>query len=378
MKARAYIAWMLSSGIVIAAACAGVAMVADPYRLFDSPAFPIKPAIYHQAVLAKTVQMERTRPRTLLLGNSRIEVGLDPESDAWPASWRPVFNGALAGRDLFTAYRLLQHVSATEPPQRIIVAVDVQDFIAAPMTGMPPPGPDERRLLVTREGEPNPVRRWQQARDLLSATLTLDALRDSVLTMLWQDRETGITMTRAGFNPLREYIRHVRTVGHHGLFTQKLTAYVRQYAGRPGPDFADPDAYQDFRTLRAILDFAARHRIEVVLLIHPYHADYLDVIRDAGLRDSFLAWKRALIRVVNESPAGERLIDFSQDSDYIREPVPPKGDMQTDMRWYWEPGHYKAALGELMIARIARAQGANFGMELNGATPMFRMSREEH
>ena len=68
------------------------------------------------------------RPRTLLLGNSRVEIGLDPESPLWPQDDRPVFNAAESGRDLAIALIRLRHAMETAPPRLVVVAVDFPDL----------------------------------------------------------------------------------------------------------------------------------------------------------------------------------------------------------------------------------------------------------
>lgn len=57
-----------------------------------------------------------------------------------------------------------------------------------------------------------------------------------------------------------------------------------------------------------------------------------------------------------------RLIDFSVLHPYTREPIPPRGDTRTVMRFYWESGHFKPALGEAVIARLFRE--SDFGVAL--------------
>jgi hypothetical protein len=47
-----------------------------------------------------------------------------------------------------------------------------------------------------------------------------------------------------------------------------------------------------------------------------------------------------------------RLFDFAQESAVSREPVPPPGDRHTQMRWYWEAGHFKSELGDRLVARM--------------------------
>src|SRR6185503_14067163 len=115
----------------------------------------------------------RISPATVLLGNSRVEVGLDPESPIVPDPFVPVFNAAEAGRDLFTAGRLLQEAIARGRLKQVVVGLDFPDFLERPDNGPPlsrPLSEDERRLLLTRDGQPNPDRPSQVWRDRIAAT----------------------------------------------------------------------------------------------------------------------------------------------------------------------------------------------------------------
>jgi hypothetical protein len=49
------------------------------------------------------------------------------------------------------------------------------------------------------------------------------------------------------------------------------------------------------------------------------------------------------------------------------ESVPAKGDRRTEMRWYWEAGHFKSALGDRVLARMFAdsAAGSEIGRLVN-------------
>ncbi len=43
--------------------------------------------------------------------------------------------------------------------------------------------------------------------------------------------------------------------------------------------------------------------------------------------------------------------------------MPAAGDTHTEMRWYWEPGHFQSTLGDKIIDRVT-GRDASFGREL--------------
>jgi len=378
MRPPDYLYWLLSTVGACALAAIVFAVWVDPYRMYDTAPVhgwtELKPRSYEQAEIAKTYQLERIKPETLLLGNSRIEVGFDPDSLLWPPTARPVFNAALAGRDLQSAVDMLMDSIAVHPPRTVIVGLDFLDFLHKPDTA-PWPVPvrhaEERRLLVDDDGNFNPDRRLQVLRDRLSTTLTIDALTDSFDTLLDQDAATSVTMTPNGFDPLHEYQLFVRRSGYHELFAEKNDAYQRDYPALPKPDFADPLAFANSRYLVKLISLARRDHIRLVLLIHPYHADFLDVLRRAKLWSSFENWKRAMVKVRDDAAGADAadipLYDFSGSNRFSTEPVPPADDRKTEMRWYWEPGHYKSALGDEML-RVIIDGDTSFGRLLTSDT----------
>jgi hypothetical protein len=377
---RGFFAWFGATVVILVGLTICFAVVVDPYRMYGTPPIPgwtaLKPKISDQIDIALTYQLERVRPNTLLLGNSRVEAGFDPESQYWPSAARPVFNAAMPGRGLGTAIDMLRDAVAVHIPRTVIVGLDILDFLEKPdgvRAPQRPLGPPHRRLLVDRNGKPNPQRRLQVWRDRVATTLSIDALTDSVITLLDQNSRTTDTITPFGFDPMKEYYVFGARQGYYELFLQKNSILYSQYPHYPKPDFAQPLHYSSFRDLQKIIDLAETHDIDLILFIHPYHADYLDMMQRLGLWHSFEAWKRALVDVVaaaDAAPLGSpnrvRLFDFSGYNRFSAEPVPPAGDRRTAMRWYWEAGHYKSALGDEML-RAMFGGGDAFGTLLTPA-----------
>lgn len=371
-----YLTWCLIAFLGLTGAAVVLAVSVDPYYLFNARRIDgfnaLKPRVYEQVEIAKTVQLERSKANTLILGNSRIEIGIDPLSKVFPGAAEPVFNGAIAGRTMFTALRVLQDAIAVHPPKTIIVGLDFPDYLRAEqMTSSdPPPSSLDRRMLVDRSGAPNPDRVRQRSLDTLTATLTIGALVDSFDTILDQDPDYSVTMTPEGFNPLHEYRLEVKTLGEYLLFSQKDASYRAEYAGYRPAAFKDVETNREFRALTAILETAARSRIHVELIIYPYHVHYLELIHQSGLWETFRAWQRAVAALVTErrqSGLDVKLWDFSGYNEISEEKIPSPGDRRTQMRWYWEAGHFKSALGDKMLSNLY-GRASDFGVEIDSGS----------
>jgi hypothetical protein len=376
MRAPAYLLMVAGTIAVLAMATVAFTMFVDPYRMFGTPTVrgltKLKPRAAEQMGIAKTYQLERIAPKTLLLGNSRTEIGLDPMSGQFPADQRAVFNAAYAGRDVCTSLLMLRNAIAVWIPENIILGVDFQDLLTVPRalsepvsTSLSEPSDAERRLLVDDGGRRNPEREWQVWKDRVAATLTIDAFADSMATLLNQNPVRSATMTELGFNPLHEYRDFVARDGYYRLFAAKRSAYRKQYAAYTMPNFTNPSPImvRRDRCFLGLAKLAMDHRIALTLYIHPYHANFLDMLNEFGFWESFEDWKRHLVAQVMDLKSDEtkiRIIDFSGYNAFTTEAVPEPGDTKTEMRWYWEPGHYKSTLGEHILEHIIHGR-THFG-----------------
>ena len=352
MSASSYLRWLGGTVLVLALIAIALTIAVDPYYAFGIPGVSgwtaLKPRVYEQSRMAKVSQLERNDPQTLILGNSRAEVGFDPLSPAWPMANRPVFNAAMAGGTIFDSLMLLQDAIAHHPPSMIVMGVDFQDFLTE-RTAPSEPGETERRLLVDAEAHPNPARALQRWKDRLRSTLTIDAVVDSIITLADQDPKSSATMTPLGFNPLLEYRVYAERSGYHTLFAEKDASYRKQYAAYIKPDFSDPRSSPAYRHLAAILEIARKHKIGMTLFLYPYHAQYLEMLHDLGLWPSFEAWKRTVLNLVAGSGQDVQLFDFAEYDALTTETVPWANDRRSVMQWYWEPGHFKSSLGDHIL-----------------------------
>jgi hypothetical protein len=232
MRSPAYLGTLFGTIALLAVLTVVLTTFVDPYRMFGTPTVrgltELKPRASEQMDIAKTYQLERIAPKTLLLGNSRTEIGLDPSSSELPAEQRPVFNAAYAGRDVCTSLLMLRDAMAVRIPERIILGIDFQDSLSLPSASSEPvlerspqKSDAERRLLVDETGRRNPDRGWQVWKDSITATLTIDALIDSIATLLNQNPLRSATITALGFNPMREYQDFVDRGGYYSLFSAK-------------------------------------------------------------------------------------------------------------------------------------------------------------
>ena len=381
---RSYLRWLVATVLLASSGIAALVMLVDPYGLhhhaFERAGFNlIKPALAHYQNEIKLSHALALKPDILILGNSRAEIGFDPEGDA--LSGTSAYNLAIAGTGISVARGQLEYLDRIgRRPKLVVLGLEFLDFIVPPgsQSGIAAPGPPV--AMVT-----HPIERgfWR-----FDSVFSIAALQDALRTMAIQRADDPQTMTARGFNPLNEYRALARSEGYYPIFRQRAEEnaanYLKKAQGSTGSG--------DFAQLDAILALAAKSGIEIKLIVYPYHAQTLALFEASGLWPAFEQWKE---RLAAQSGAWQQrfpaariaLFDFSGYSAYACERIPARDDHQSIPKWYWEGGHFKKALGELILTRLQSNRagalqelpGSVFGIKLepeNAAANRRRIAQE--
>ena len=365
-----FIRWMAASLLAGVLLTVLFVVVVDPYRLFrlvDVAGFnAVKPRPDHYQSEIKLAGAQALRPAIVLMGNSRIDVGVDPESKQLGAAKRSAYNLAIPGTGVGTSRQQFDRLRAAgAAPATMLLGVEFFDFLLEPdgadAPGKPPPTGLARH-------------RWK-----IDTVFSLDALLDAVKTLRIQNDADAGTMTGRGFNPLFDYLRIAREEGYHAIFLQRARENARNFSLAPhGIVRTRSHGSAEWRDLGGLLDAAAREKTEIHLVIYPYHAQLMVMMEQTGLWPVFEQWKLRLLGEVarlNAAHPSARVMlwDFSGYGVLQCEPIPAKGDIVHGTRWYWESGHFKAALGERILERVFGAADigagvAEFGVRLDTAS----------
>jgi hypothetical protein len=124
---------------------------------------------------------------------------------------------------------------------------------------------------------------------------------------------------------------------------------------------------EEEQMVAAILNEAGATGSRVYMIIYPYHAQLRMMIERLGLGELFTEWKKLIVAIATEQVGqGGRVEvwDFSGIASKTTEEIPARGDRQTQLKYYWESGHFKKALGDLVIARLF-GEINDFGIKLD-------------
>jgi len=373
INAREYLWIWFWWTVVLLANVAAVNLVVDPYGLFRIVEAHglnrLKSQASERGALFKHTGVARIQPRALILGNSRAEIGFDPESPAWPEWARPVFNLALPGAGTGAVAGDFGLALRATRPRLVIVGLDFVDFRVDPSA-------QDGFVLAVPSVDP-----WRDFRDRCSALLTMSSLADSLATIRAQQEPYPTSLTEAGFNPKRDYLAIARREGYFALFQQRDQENALNYSRGPKMIFRSGTRTSTaFEAVDSIVALARSRGITVRLVIYPYHAHTLTLFHLAGLWPAFEDWKRELARRtdVARQNLDIELWDFTGFSPYADEVIPPPGDVRTELQWYWEAGHFKKELGDLMLSEILRERtdGERWGSRLTESALEEHMARQ--
>jgi hypothetical protein len=357
MSPRTYLARFAVFGAVFGIIVIALNWLVDPYAVFGTRRLAglnqYKIDINNFTRLSKRYQARQAQYSALIVGNSRVELGINPAHACFrDQGWR-VYNMGLPGAGIRTQVEYALNIMHQQPVERVFFSLDFTDFIAAsPLlidTGPALFDEQRNRLEYLPDGERNPDYLWVLAEDYYKSLFTLGALSSSVITVVGQSPR-GPDRDESGFNPARDFAEAVRLEGPNALFSQKMDELRRKYSR---PWYLRDSAGRLDRSFEDIADFlgiAAARRVEVVFFTSPFHVSYWQLMEQQGLMPLYADWLDAIERLVLEQRGGAvSLWDFSQDSPYIHESVPRGGVKSGSLKWFWEPAHYKQELGDLMV-----------------------------
>lgn len=344
-----FLRWFASSvlaGVTLVVALVSLVDPYDQYRLVVSPGFNlIKPALTRYQNEIKLTRVVEVQPDVLILGNSRAEIGFDPDAPVFTRQNMSAYNLAVPGTGIANALAQVEYLhSVGFMPKIIVLSLEFLDFMEASQQNANPGPP------AHLNDNSHPVTGWFWRFDSL---LSLAAVSDAIHTLFIQRNDEAETITSRGFNPLKQYRPITRDKGYYRLFQQRAQENTEIYLKKAQGSLT----IADFASLNSILNRAAESGSEVKLIIYPYHAQILVLFEETGLWPAFQEWKSLLVREIaavrQQHPSARfTLFDFSGYGPYNCEKIPGKGDRQTATHWYWEAGHFKKELGDIVLESV--------------------------
>jgi hypothetical protein len=324
---------------------AGINFMANPLGIYNPPLIrgfnDAYPAATVYSRIEKAEAVKRLKPEVIITGSSRADIGLDPRPEFFPGM--TAYDFGLPASSLNEQRRTLEFAEAVHPLKMAIITLDYFSFNA--------------RKLENKQFDParlspeaaSPVRSFF---DTYGTLVSLDMLIASIKNIRYiRHLDQNSYSLPNGHRIISDVIQDVRLHGAAHLFEHPPAA---QETAVDDFDFAYSEAPDDttFKHLQAMLDLARQHNIKVILMISPVHFEPSQKPKEFEAE-----WKKHIVEVVRSNAAryGAKpypLWDFDYPNSITLEPVPAHGDTKTQMKWFWDPGHYKTELGDIILARI--------------------------
>jgi hypothetical protein len=279
----------------------------------------------------KPLQMSARRPHTVLLGSSRVMMGLDPDD----LSGKKAYNLGIPAATIPETIALARHALADAPVARLIIGVEYDSF-----DGRVDYYPSFRLAILGR------FALWRGLPDMLISDLALTRARN---TFLFSRRHTPAPYRANG-------LRLIPDKPTEGDPTDRILQDVGDYT-RLDAELTGVD-----RSVARVADFVASvpKRVAVTVFVTPSHAALEEVVDREGLRPAYNAWLKSLVDICAQR--GIPLWDFAGYNWVTTFEMAVARDV------YYDGSHFRPAVGGIVLKTMQTGDVlAGFGVPLTPA-----------
>lgn len=364
MQPKTFLSYIFISLILLAVTVTAFNFFIDPYLLFDSKRIASvnekKSDINNFIPVSKAYHPLAKRPDLLIVGNSRVEMGLNPRHACLKRRGGRPYNLGIPGIGVSSQLTYALNIIRQSETNEVFLALDFTDFLTTSKT--PPDkkyslAPAQVRHLKYRsDGSLNPTYQTQRSLDYYRALFSLNALASSITTVFDQG-QWATNRDDYGFNPANDFKKVTAIEGPQALFAQKLADLNKKYSRQWYLRYQDGTLPDEFERLRDFLVTAKERNVRVTLFTNPLHNEFWRLMKKHDLMETYRDWLTAITELLaGMDDQNIAFWDFSYDSPYIHEIVPPPGKNAKPLQWFWEPAHYRQELGDLMLDAMLSGQ----------------------
>jgi len=334
MKAARRLVMMLLALVAFCAAAVTINYLVNPYGAWRTALIDPIFRDDNDARITTPYLVRTTRPHTLLVGSSRVRIGMHIEQGYRDG----VLNGALQGIDAEEAVEVVRVALRNPKLKRIVWGLDFFSFDDNRSV--------DRETMARLRGNP-----WTMFSETLLNLEALDAARREFNRACHGREALRVEWTIAIPWPQAELCRMLDRSDRAGLDSTTDAKIQLQLIG-------DVPDYTDYRlSERKLGDYAAaaalarQHGVEVIAFVPPISGYVLEMIRQSGRWPAFQQWKRVLL-------IGGPYWDFSGYNAFALSPGLFKDVM-----------HFRPAAGELLLRRL-------LGLDTSGCDSKTRLITE--
>ena len=354
--------------------------VIDPLGMYVSGVH--KPAMYNRVRLLKAYEVRRVQPESIVLGTSRVHLGISPRHPGWANSYEHRYNLAFDGATTKEMYAYLKHADAAGGLRHVMLGLDTYHLNATSGTVRPD---FDASILMDERIALNHARMLLADLKLLSSYSTLKESFQLARTADEKPVWYAPDGQRLGEVYFRRPSESFMTCGPRCYFdeidklevTFKLGWKVPQKTVptvQSGPPL-EPDPITSLGYIEKIIEYCRSNDIELAIFLTPSHVRQLELDAATGNWWSVENGKRKLVELLaqdarkNGDEEAIVLYDFANYSSITMEPLPAPGS-NDEMQYYWDSSHFKEVVGDRVLDRLlpagdeAWSVADDFGIEL--------------
>jgi hypothetical protein len=320
-----------------------------------------KPLIYDDSLRrVKSLDIEQGNYDTILLGSSRVLMGLDPTHSS--LGDRNTYNLGFPLTNIYELEKIYKFSRNKLELKTVILGLDLELF-----SGLNQVMVDFNKSRFAKQNMilANP--------DNLFAQYTF---RYSLYTIEFNlegyiaNRYTNLGLKNPESSDLTQREKFDRVLANQFFVDSRFY-----------PNFSYD--FKQIKLVQKIIEDCRQHHIKLYLFIPPVHARQLEAMRVMGLWSDFEQWKRDLVNLLYEDRQKYslrepiKLWDFSGYNQFTTEPIPPAGS-DREMKWYVESSHYTTNLGDLVLDKLLNASTANEAILENFGVAIDRQNIDSH
>lgn len=325
----------------------------NPYNLF-SPSFTQlakKPMVTSHLRLVKARAIEWKKPDIIFLGSSTAETGFNPHFlKCWNKS--TVYNLGLSGANIYEVTRYLQHAQSVKPLKQVVLLINFFMFNAYLSNR---DDFNESFLKVDSQGNENSL----SINNLLSTLLSYDAVKDSIETIKNQNTQNAFKEDGQLIHNYRKtQVNQLKGYRNNFLYTESYAKTSFFPPPQQKFDFINSEKHiNTFDTFQKIISLCEQHNTKLIIILAPEHVRLLETYKLLGIWKLYEKWQREITKLVerhnlNYPNLTYSLWSFNKINQLTMEQLPKKDDNDTEMKWFWDPYHFKNQLGNLILSIV--------------------------
>ena len=321
----------------------------NPFDIFNSPNIvgfnKNKPESDLRQRLSKAYIVEKRCPENLVMGNSRA-LAISDNYAAWPNN--KTYNYAFTSASIYEIFRYLQHANAGCHIKTVLLSIDILMFEQSTGSSL---HFKERRLSVTKIGEPTKNRIKTYLQDSIPALISFAALKASINTL--RNQKVTVNNKPHCSSPQKNHQRIINKGGHFNFMAETNKNALQSMSKIKPSD----DMHESLSAYKQLLQLAYDKNIRLILFFPPAHASLFETIQSSSYKNRYIKWKKHILKINEELAAALNkkpytFFDFSGYNSFTTEEIPSKQQIEIGMKWYWESLHFKEELGYHILDRV--------------------------